>query len=373
MSNAAATSDTLAKLVSALKAQAHTMGFADCAVTGVDLTEDADYLQKWLAAGHQGSMQWMAAHGDKRSHPASLVEGTLRVISLRMDYAQDVDSADAVLANPNKAYISRYALGRDYHKLIRKRLQQLALWLREQAALLGARSDNHRVFVDSAPVLEKALARNAGLGWIGKHTLVLNRHAGSWFFLGEIFTDLPLPVDPPQPSEHCGSCRSCIDICPTQAIIAPYQLDARRCISYLTIEHKGSIDPELRPLIGNRIFGCDDCQLVCPWNKFAQISTEADFSSRHNLHDTELLELFAWNETEFLTRTEGMALRRTGYVGWLRNLAVALGNLSAKDTVNPSSDNHQRTAILTALHQRLDYPDPVVQEHVQWAIGQYES
>lgn len=351
----------LTKLAARLKQQAQQLGFADCAVTGIALDEDTEYLQKWLAAGRQGEMQWMAAHDDKRVKPDALLPGTIRVISLRMDYAHDIDSADAVLANPDKAYISRYALGRDYHKLIRKRLQQLALWINDQAEKQGAVSKTHRVFVDSAPVLEKALARNAGLGWIGKHTLVLNRHAGSWFFLGEIFTDLPLPIDLPQTTEHCGSCTNCIDICPTQAITAPYQLDARRCISYLTIEHKGSVDPELRPLIGNRIFGCDDCQLVCPWNKFAQLSQEPDFSSRHQLEDRDLLELFAWTETDFLQRTEGMALRRAGYISWQRNVAIALGN------VPPDSTN--RSAVIAALQAKQDDANEIVREHVRWALN----
>lgn len=360
-----------ADIVSKVKQHAALLGFADCRITGIDnLQQDADYLQKWLAADYHGDMQWMAAHGDKRWRPEQLVPGTIRVLSLRMDYSHDLDSADAVLTNPNKAYISRYALGRDYHKLIRKRLQKLADYLVEltqntenqNTTSDGAdASAGYRVFVDSAPVLEKALARNAGLGWIGKHTLILNRQAGSWFFLGEIYTDWPLPIDPPQTTEHCGSCQKCIDICPTQAIVAPYKLDARRCISYLTIEHKGKIPVELRKPMGNRVFGCDDCQLVCPWNKHAQPSAEADFAARQGLQNPDLPSLFNWTETEFLSRTEGMAIRRTGYLGWLRNLAVALGNAPSQP------------AVVAALQDRSDFPDANVREHIAWALQQHKA
>lgn len=353
-----------------LKNQAKTLGFTDCGITGVDLTQDADYLKKWLAADFHGDMQWMADHGDKRYRPEALIPGTQRVISVRLDYAHALNNADAVLANPNKAYISRYALGRDYHKLMRKRLKKLADWLTAQLPESAQTGAQYRVFVDSAPVLEKALARNAGLGWIGKHTLVLNRQAGSWFFLGEIYTNLPLPTDPPQTSEHCGSCTQCIDICPTQAIIAPYQLDARRCISYLTIEHSGSIDQGLRPLIGNRIFGCDDCQLVCPWNKFAQSSQEADFQTRHQLDNHDLIALFAWSESEFLQRTEGMAIRRTGYIGWLRNLAIALGNALREKAYEQPHSQYTREDYQQALQQQRNHPSPIVREHIEWAMQQ---
>jgi epoxyqueuosine reductase len=277
------------------------------------------------------------------------------VISVRMDYrAPGTRYALDVLNDGEAGYISRYALGRDYHKLMRHRLQKLAERIREVVGEFG-----HRAYVDSAPVLEKALARNAGLGWIGKHTLLINRHAGSYFFLGELYTDLPLPVDPPATSEHCGTCTRCIDVCPTQAILGPYRLDARRCISYLTIELKGSIPEELRAPMGNRIFGCDDCQLVCPWNKFAQDATDPDFAPRHSLDGAKLVELFGWSEEEFLRRTEGMAIRRTGYEGWLRNIAVALGNA-------PSSPE-----VIAALRGKEQHPSPVVREHVAWALARH--
>jgi len=295
----------------------------------------------------------MARHGTKRSRPRDLAPGTARVIAARMDYAPPgIDDAWDVLSDDGRAYISRYALGRDYHKVLRHRLQKLADRIAEATGPFG-----HRVFTDSAPVLEKALARDAGLGWIGKHTLLLSREAGSWFFLGEIYTDLPLPLDEAA-TAHCGTCTRCIDICPTQAIVAPYRLDARRCISYLTIELRGSIPEDLRPLIGNRVFGCDDCQLICPWNKFASIATEADFAPRHGLDSAELVDLFAWSEAEFLERTAGMAIRRTGYEGWLRNIAVALGNARHSETV------------MQALHARADDASPVVREHVAWALAE---
>jgi epoxyqueuosine reductase len=299
-------------------------------------------------------MDYMARHGDKRSRPADLQPGTVRVISARMDYApRGIRGAWDVINDAERGYVSRYALGRDYHKLMRNRLQKLAERIAGVTGPFG-----HRVFTDSAPVLEKALARNAGLGWIGKHTLLLDRDAGSWFFLGEIYTDLPLPTDA-APSAHCGTCTRCIDICPTRAIIAPYQLDARRCISYLTIELRGSIPEDLRPLIGNRIFGCDDCQLVCPWNKFAQATSEADFAARSGLDAPLLVDLFRWTEQDFLARTEGMAIRRTGYEGWLRNVAVALGNA-------PTTP-----AVLAALASRQDDPSPLVREHVVWALARH--
>jgi epoxyqueuosine reductase len=343
-----------AALARDIKQWARELGFAQTAISGVELGEDEAHLERWLGEGHHGEMDYMARHGTRRSRPAELEPGTLRVISVRMDYlAPGTRHAWDVLADGEAGYVARYALGRDYHKLMRHRLQKLAERIRAAIGDFG-----HRAYVDSAPVLEKALARNAGLGWIGKHTVLINRHAGSYFFLGELYTDLPLPIDAPA-SAHCGSCTRCIDVCPTQAILGPYRLDARRCISYLTIELKGSIPEELRAPMGNRIFGCDDCQLVCPWNKFAQDATEADFAPRHSLDGAKLVELFAWSEEEFLRRTEGMAIRRTGYEGWLRNIAVALGNA-------PSS-----VEVVAALRARERHPSPIVREHVDWALARH--
>jgi epoxyqueuosine reductase len=328
------------------------LGFQQLGIAGIDLGPDEAHLQAWLARGMHGDMQWMERHGTRRSRPADLVPGTLRVISVRMDYLPaDCAAADAVVNAPHLGYVSRYALGRDYHKLLRQRLQGLA---RQIAETIGPHG--YRVFVDSAPVMEKPLARNAGLGWVGKHTNLINRQAGSWFFLGEIYTDLPLPIDEVHAEDHCGRCTACIDVCPTRAIVAPYQLDARRCISYLTIELRTSIPVELRPLMGNRIYGCDDCQLVCPWNRFARASAEPDFRVRHRLDVPDLVALFAWTEDEFLHRTEGSAIRRIGYVCWLRNIAVALGNGPAND------------ASISALRSRIGDPSPLVREHVQWAL-----
>ena len=338
-----------------IKALARESGFQRCGISGVELGEDETYLRDWLARGLHGSMDWMARHGDKRSRPQELIPGTLRVISVGLDYGQDPDQAWATLDAADHAYVARYALGRDYHKLMRHRLQAMADRIAELIGPFG-----HRVFVDSAPVLERALARNGGLGWIGKHTCLIDKDGGSWFFLGEIYVDLPLPVDTPA-TEHCGTCRRCIDICPTQAITAPYQLDARRCISYLTIEHEGAIDETLRPLIGNRIFGCDDCQLVCPWNKFAQRTDEADFRARNHLETATLADLFAWSEDEFLRRTEGSAIRRSGYRRWLRNIAIALGNAPTTPEV------------LGALESRCETEDEIVREHVHWALGRHAS
>ena len=336
-----------------VKVLARELGFQRCGISGIELGADEDHLRDWLANGLYGSMAWMARHGDKRSRPDALIPGTVRVISVGLDYGRDGDEAWANLDDGERAYVARYALGRDYHKLMRQRLQTLAERVAEVIGPFG-----HRVFVDSAPVLERALARNAGLGWIGKHTCLIDKDGGSWFFLGEIYVDLPLPVDAPA-SEHCGTCTRCIDICPTQAITAPYRLDARRCISYLTIEHEGAIDEELRPLIGNRIFGCDDCQLVCPWNKFAKKTDEPDFRARNNLDRTTLAELFAWSEEEFLQRTEGSAIRRSGYQRWLRNIAIALGNA-------PTTP-----AVTAALQSRREHPSELVREHVEWALGRH--
>ncbi|MGF6711925.1 epoxyqueuosine reductase [Luteibacter sp. W1I16] len=339
-----------ASLAAQIKRWARELGFADVGVAGIDLGDDEAYLERWLAEGHHGEMDYMARHGTRRSRPAELEPGTLRVISVRMDYVPPgTPNAWDVIHDREQAYVARYALGRDYHKVMRNRLQKLAAKIEECVG-----DFRYRAYVDSAPVLEKAIARNAGLGWIGKHTVLINKRAGSYFFLGELYTDLPLPVDEPA-SAHCGSCRRCIDVCPTQAIVGPYRLDARRCISYLTIELKGSIPVELREPMGNRVFGCDDCQLVCPWNKFAQEATEPDFAPRHSLDGPRLVDLFAWSEQEFLSRTEGMAIRRTGYEGWLRNIAVGLGN-------SPTSDE-----VIAALEARAGDPSPVVREHVAWA------
>ena len=340
-------------LASRIRALAQAAGFQRFGISGVELADDELHLRDWLAQGLHGSMDWMARHGDKRSRPAELVPDTLRVISVGLDYGRDADAAWDNLRDGERAYVARYALGRDYHKLMRNRLQTLANEVAQEIGPFG-----HRVFVDSAPVLERALARNAGLGWIGKHTCLIDSDGGSWFFLGELFVDLPLPIDPPA-SAHCGTCTRCIEVCPTRAIVAPYRLDARRCISYLTIEHEGSIDAELRPLIGNRIFGCDDCQLVCPWNKFARRTDEPDFRTRNNLDRATLAELFAWDEDEFLRRTEGSAIRRSGHERWLRNIAVALGNA-------PKTD-----AVIAALQSRREHPSPVVREHVEWALAQH--
>ena len=342
-----------AALAARIRALAQAAGFQRFGISGVELPEDEAFLRSWLQQGLHGSMAWMARHGDKRARPAELVPETLRVVSVGLDYGQDADAAWDNLRDGERAYVARYALGRDYHKLMRNRLQKLADDVAREIGPFG-----HRVFVDSAPVLERALARNAGLGWIGKHTCLIDKDGGSWFFLGELFVDLPLPIDPPA-SAHCGTCTRCIEVCPTRAIVAPYRLDARRCISYLTIEHEGSIDAELRPLIGNRIFGCDDCQLVCPWNKFARRTDEPDFRTRNNLDQATLAELFAWDEDEFLRRTEGSAIRRSGHERWLRNIAVALGNA-------PKTD-----AVIAALQSRREHPSPVVREHVEWALAQH--
>jgi epoxyqueuosine reductase len=340
----------LERLAGEIKQLGRDLGFAKLGIASAELDSDEPKLARWLALGRHGAMAYMQRHGRKRSRPADLVPGTVTVISARMSYwPAGAHDARAALADPQTGYVARYALGRDYHKVLRSRLQRLADAVADRVGEFG-----YRVFVDSAPVLEKALARNAGLGWIGKHTNLLDRD-GSWFVLGELYTDLPLPADAPV-TEHCGSCRACIDVCPTQAIVAPYELDARRCISYLTIELRGSIPVALRPAIGNRIFGCDDCQLFCPWNKFAQPTGVGDFAVRHGLDNTGLVELFAWSREEWEARTAGSALRRPGYEGWLRNLAVALGNAPADERV------------VAALIARADDASAVVREHVQWAL-----
>src|SRR5437867_12741935 len=304
------------------------LGFQEVGIADTDLAADEPRLLNWLRANRQGEMDYMARHGNRRARPADLVPGTLRVISVRMNYWPDrASDAHRILSDSRKAYIARYALGRDYHKVMRAKIEKLARRIRDEVGEFGC-----RVFTDSAPVLEVALAAKAGLGWRGKHTLLLTREAGSYFFLGEIYTDLPLSVTPAA-SGHCGSCRACIDACPTGAIVGPYELDGRRCISYLTIELKGSIPESLRPLIGNRVYGCDDCQLVCPWNKFAQVSGESDFAVRNGLDDADLIALFAWTEEEFARRMEGSAIRRIGYERWLRNLAVGLGNAACSEDI----------------------------------------
>ncbi|MEH6616934.1 MAG: tRNA epoxyqueuosine(34) reductase QueG [Porticoccus sp.] len=332
-----------------------SLGFQQVAITDIDLVQTGERLNQWLEKGYQGGMQWMSEHGEKRYHPEQLLPGTQRVISVRMDYLPDDSNMIAVLKDENKAYISRYALGRDYHKLIRNRLKTLAKEIEQ--AVPG--SLIQRPFVDSAPVMEKPLAEKAGLGWIGKHTLAINSQAGSWFFLGEIYTSLPLPVDQPTEQDQCGDCKACLKVCPTDAFPKPYVLDASRCISYLTIEHKGSIPEEFREPMGNRVFGCDDCQAICPWNKGATPTKEKDFTPRHKLENRELAELFSWTEAEFLKYTEGSPIRRIGYERWLRNLAIGLGNA-------PSSDK-----IIDTLKARQDYPSDIVQEHIIWALGQH--
>ena len=337
-----------------LAARAAALGFAAIGVAHIEIPEDERHLLRWLAAGYHGEMDYMERHGVMRSRPQQLAPGTVRVVSARMDYwPEESASPEAVLADPTLGYVSRYALGRDYHKILRRGLATLAQQLIELIGPFG-----YRVCVDSAPVLEKAHARNAGLGWIGKHTNLIARDAGSYFFLGEILTDLALPVDEPA-SAHCGSCEACIPACPTGAIVAPYRLDARRCISYLTIEHHGAIPEELRPAIGNRIYGCDDCQLVCPWNKFSRAAAHPDFKVRHGLDAASLPELFRWSAAQFEERMRGSAIHRLGYERWLRNLAVALGNA-------PSS-----AEVIEALSERRDDPSALVREHVAWALEQH--
>jgi epoxyqueuosine reductase len=338
-----------------IKCWGRELGFQQIGIADTDLRPHEQRLQEWLAKGHHGEMSWMAEHGSKRSRPDELLPGTVRIISARMDYLPGDPHQALLLRQSDKAYLARYALGRDYHKLIRKRLSKLADKI---AAAVGS-DPGQRPFVDSAPVLERAIAEKAGLGWIGKSTLLINSKAGSWFFLGELFTTLPLPVEAEPASNHCGSCRACLDICPTQAFVGPYQLDARKCISYLTIEHKGPIPETLRKAMGNRVFGCDDCQIVCPWNKFAKPTAEGDFKPRHDFDAPGLVTLFNWTEDEFLQKTAGSPIRRIGYERWLRNLAVALGNAPRGDEV------------ISALQARLDHPSALVREHVEWALLQH--
>jgi epoxyqueuosine reductase len=342
------------ELAAAIKSWGQQAGFQQVAITDIDLSRYQPHLEQWLENNYHGNMNYMAENHDKRCHPQQLLPGTIKVICVRMDYARDKLNSLKPMGRSRTAYVARYARGRDYHKLMRKRLQGLATRIEKEVGSFG-----YRAFVDSAPVLERALGEKAGLGWIGKNTMLINRKAGSWFFLGELYTDLPLPVDEPE-SEHCGSCRACLDVCPTNAFVAANTLDARRCISYLTIELRSSIPVELRPLMGNRVFGCDDCQLVCPWNKFTRPSEEGDFAPRHGLDDSELTALFRWSEQEFLERTAGSAIRRIGYECWLRNLAVGLGN------ARPAA------AIVEALRLRQDHASALVREHVLWALEQQQ-
>jgi len=334
---------------------ARSLGFQALGVSDIDLHDAEEKLKSWLAKGFHGEMAFMHKHGEKRTRPDLLVEGTVRVISVRMDYWPG-EAADPwqVINDGDSAFISRYALGRDYHKLMRKRLAKLAAKIEKEVGPMG-----YRVFTDSAPVMEKAIAEKAGLGWIGKHTNVLSRDAGSYFFLGEIYTDLPLPLTDTT-TAHCGSCTACIDVCPTQAIVAPYQLDARRCISYLTIELRGSIPEVFRPMMGNRIYGCDDCQLICPWNKYAHATVESDYLPREGLDAPQLVDLFNWTEQEFLQRLEGSPIRRIGYECWLRNIAVALGNADSSP------------AVVNALQNKQTHPSELVREHVDWALAQHD-
>ena len=343
-----------AALAARIRQWGRELGFQAVGIADADLSAAEGRLAEWLELGWHGEMDYMARHGSLRARPAELAPGTLRVITCRMDYASSIDDEWPALADGARSYVARYARGRDYHKVLRSRLQKLCDRIAAETGPFG-----HRVLCDSAPAMEVELATKAGIGWRGKHTLLLSREAGSWFFLGEIYTSLPLPADQPT-SDHCGTCRQCIDICPTQAIQGPYRLDARRCISYLTIEHKSAIPEELRPLIGNRVYGCDDCQLVCPWNSFARPTGEPDFQVRNGLDRATLVELFAWTEAEFDARLSGSPIRRIGHERWLRNLAVGLGNA-------PRSD-----AVVAALRARIDHPSALVREHVAWALERHE-
>ncbi|MGH1439830.1 MAG: tRNA epoxyqueuosine(34) reductase QueG [Cellvibrionaceae bacterium] len=351
------------QLADDIKTWGKELGFQHIGITDVELGPHKQFLQEWLDKGYHGEMAWMKAHQPQRNDPSTLVPEAIRIISARMDYLPENTQQVKILKQPEKAYISRYALGRDYHKLIRKRLATLAKKIQQTCDENKEHSSaiNQRPFVDSAPVLEKAFAEKAGLGWIGKHTVLLNASVGSWFFLGELMTNLPLPIDQQQSKNQCGDCEACLKICPTDAFVAPYKLDATRCISYLTIELKEAIPLEFREAMGNRVFGCDDCQLICPWNKYAKPTNEKDFSPRHELNDTDLVTLFLWTEEEYLKNTEGSAIRRIGYERWLRNLAVGLGN------AKPTAD------ITEALKKRADFPSSMVQEHVSWALEQHKN
>ncbi len=342
-----------AELALKIKQWGEELGFQQVGITDTNLQTAEKHLHDWVEKGFHGNMDYMHKHGLKRSRPELLVEETTSIISVRMDYLPETaEQMQQTLDNPITGFISRYALGRDYHKIMRNKLQKLATTIEAEYGQFG-----YRAFVDSAPVLEKAIAEKAGLGWIGKHSNVINRKTGSWFFLGEIYTNIPLAIDTAV-SDHCGSCTACIDICPTQAIVAPYQVDARLCISYLTIESHDPIPEHLRSSIGNRIYGCDDCQLICPWNRFARISSEKDYSPRHNLNNSQLTELFNWTEEEFLKKMEGSAIRRIGYIRWLRNIAVALGNSQTSETT------------IKALLEKQNHQSEQVREHVEWALKQ---
>ncbi len=349
----------MAELSSDIKRWGLELGFNHIGITDTNLQAAEAEHQAWIEKGFHGDMDYMAKHGLKRTRPAELVPNTIRVISARLDYLPPnaVDS-ESILQEQDKAFISRYALGRDYHKVMRNKLQKLCNKIQTELAQYETSDFEYRAFTDSAPVLEVALAEKAGLGWRGKHTLLINKNRGSWFFLGEIYTNLPLTIDQ-QADNHCGTCTNCLDVCPTRAIVAPYEVDARRCISYLTIELKGSIPLELRPLIGNRVYGCDDCQLFCPWNKFAEITTVPDFSVKHGLDDISLIDCFNWSEEEFKAKMAGSAIYRIGYEQWLRNIAIGLGNAATTDEV------------ITALKSRMHHPSETVREHVTWALGQH--
>jgi epoxyqueuosine reductase len=347
---------TMQLFVEQLQTWGRELGFQQLGISDTNLSDSEQKLHQWLADGNHGEMGWMASHGLKRSRPDMLEAGTRSIISVRMDYKPpEAADAEMVLNHPNLAYVSRYALGRDYHKVMRSKLKQLAQKMQGSIGEFG-----YRAFVDSAPVLEKPIAVKAGLGWIGKHSNLLNRDAGSWFFLGEIYTDLVLPESKPV-EEHCGSCTACIDVCPTQAIIAPYVVDARRCISYLTIELKDAIPIEFRKAIGNRIYGCDDCQMICPWNRFSQESPEKDYQVRHGLDSESLLNLFKWSEEQFLDKMQGSAIRRIGYERWQRNLAVALGNAP------------HNNALIAALSAKRESSSEMVKIHIDWALDQHKT
>ncbi|MCW5589476.1 MAG: tRNA epoxyqueuosine(34) reductase QueG [Legionellales bacterium] len=344
-----------AQLSNHIKLWGRELGFQQIGISDTDLTQASEFLQQWLGKQYHGEMQYLQRHASLRAQPQQLIPNTQSVICVRLNYLPPNVELFSLLKKRDHAYLSRYALGRDYHKLIRKRLTQLALKIKTEIG-----DFQYRAFADSAPVMEKPLAVKAGLGWMGKHTNLLHREAGSWFFLGTLYTDLPLPADKPLES-HCGKCQACLKICPTQAIVKPYELNASRCISYLTIELRGSIPEELRPLMGNRIYGCDDCQLVCPWNRYAQMTEETDFLPRHHLDNCTLLELFAWDENTFFKKTEGSAIRRIGYACWLRNIAVALGNAPFDEK------------IIFALTEKKAYDNDLVREHVLWALQQQEQ
>lgn len=347
----------LAQLAKDIKRWAHELGLTGCAITDTELGDHETHLLNWLHDGFHGEMAYMARHGTRRSRPQELIPGTARIISVRMDYfPPDATDAETVLGNSELGYVSRYALGRDYHKVMRQRLQRLATRIESKTGPFG-----YRAFVDSAPVLEKALAQKAGLGWIGKHSNLLSEHSGSWFFLGELYTDLPLPVDPPQTQSHCGSCTACLNACPTGAIVEPFRVDARRCISYLTIELHGSIPVEFRRAIGNRIYGCDDCQLVCPFNKFSEPSVDKDYRVRHRLDQEALDDLFQWSEAQFNDRMAGSPIRRIGYERWLRNIAVAMGNGNATPA---------RRALLVS---RRSNASELLREHIDWALTELDA